>query len=93
MTGEAAAFSAEAVLPVQLVAGRGDSPERALARAVMGQALEDAARGDRGALRWLRSETRAWPYAYANLCDLLGYDAQALRRRLGRARVRRRVRV
>ncbi|MCW5891597.1 MAG: hypothetical protein KIT14_14010 [bacterium] len=93
MTGEAAAFSAEAVLPVQLVAGRADSPERALARAVLGQAVEDAARGDRAALRWIHSESRAWPFAFLNLCDGLAVEAQALRRRVGRATRARRSRL
>lgn len=31
---------------------------------------------------WLWDDTRAWPFAFANVCGLLGLDATAVRQRL-----------
>jgi hypothetical protein len=31
---------------------------------------------------WLWDDTRGWPFAFANVCDLLGLDATAVRERL-----------
>jgi hypothetical protein len=33
---------------------------------------------------WLWDDTRAWPFAFANVCDLLGLEAGAVRERLER---------
>jgi hypothetical protein len=84
-----------------------DVPERALARAVVEQALRDVAlmpsepsggtRGDRraeqaatqrDAARWLWSDSRSSPYAFANLADYLGIDATRVRHLLAMRGVR-----
>jgi len=31
---------------------------------------------------WLWDDTRGWPFAFANVCDLLGFEATAVRARL-----------
>jgi hypothetical protein len=31
---------------------------------------------------WVRSDTREWPFAFANICDVLGLDVAAARARL-----------
>ncbi len=33
---------------------------------------------------WLWDDTRGWPFAFANVCDLLGLEASAVRKRLDR---------
>lgn len=37
----------------------------------------------RETLAWFGSNDRAWPYSFLNLADLLGLDAQVVRRRVG----------
>jgi hypothetical protein len=34
------------------------------------------------AFEWIASERRDWPFAFVNVCDLLGVDAKAVRKRL-----------
>ena len=95
------------LLPCQQRPAPRDVPERALARAVVEQALRDVAlmpsepsggtRGDRraeqaatqrDAARWLWSDGRSSPYAFANLADYLGIDASRLRHLLATRGVR-----
>jgi hypothetical protein len=34
------------------------------------------------ALRWVRSRDTSWPFSFESICDMLGIDADSLRRRL-----------
>jgi hypothetical protein len=69
------------------------SPERALALAVLVQAVTDIRRYQETGLRhhqrlhdaaydWMASGERHWPYAFANLCDAFGLVADDVRREL-----------
>lgn len=69
------------------------SPERALALAVLIQAVTDIRRYQATGLRhhqrlhdaaceWMASGERRWPYAFANLCDAFGLVADDVRREL-----------
>ncbi|HSP97194.1 MAG TPA: hypothetical protein VL049_08110 [Candidatus Dormibacteraeota bacterium] len=69
---------------------RSIAPERALALAVLVQAVADIQRfresgllHHRGlhdeAAAWIRSEARAWPFAFANLCDAFALDIGEVR--------------
>ena len=52
---------------------------------------------------WVRSNRRDWPFSFINICDVLGFDADAFRTRLfttrndtsngGRVRVRSQIRL
>jgi hypothetical protein len=89
-------FAPEVVLPVQMSwGGRGDgdiSGARALMLAILEDALRCIQRGRRRrhkinrqlaeAEAWVREESREWLFAFANICDVLGIDADALRVRL-----------
>lgn len=66
------------------------SPERALALAVLTQAVTDVQRYRQTGLRhhrrlhddalaWMDAEDRTWPFAFANLCDAFGLDAAHVR--------------
>lgn len=81
-----------AVLPSQLADRRNGfhSPEMRLVAAMFVDALwsvfrnADARRGPRRrefleASDWLLDDSRDWPFAFANVCDLLGLDAAAVR--------------
>lgn len=68
-------------------------PERALALAVLEQAMEDLKkyrfaprrRQQRlymEAYRWVMSNDREWPYSFVCLCDQLGLEVEPLRRGL-----------
>jgi len=35
------------------------------------------------ALRWFASTDRRWPYSFVNICEALGLDPDAVRRRVG----------
>lgn len=87
----------DAPLPVQFDdiwhRSRAISPEHSLALAVLWQAYFDlrknrfAARRRRQRLyveayRWVASDDRSWPFSFASLCDLLGFEVEALRTRL-----------
>ena len=84
-----------AILPVQFdviwARSCATSPTRALALAVIKQAVRDirdhrcaeTRRGQRihaDAHRWIAGDDGEWPYSFANLCALLGLDAGAVRR-------------
>ena len=69
------------------------SPERALALAVLVQAVTDIRRYQETGLRhhqrlhdaaweWMASGERRWPYAFDNLCDAFGLVADDVRREL-----------
>jgi hypothetical protein len=85
----------ERLLPLQLVPGAPDTPERALMRAVLQRALDDLsgifavamglrARGrlQRETEEWFLSEDMTWPYSFVNICQVLNLDAGAIRRAL-----------
>jgi hypothetical protein len=85
------------LLPAQMSAGvrwNGDtSGPRALMLAVLHDAVQCIEQGRRsrrfGARRlaaeaeaWVRSNSRDWPFSFVNLCEVLGFDPDAFRRRL-----------
>ena len=82
----------DAILPVQFQRSpRAISPARALALAVLEQAVTDVrdhrfARTRCGqrvyweAHQWLTADDREWPYSFANLCAVLGLDVDSVRR-------------
>jgi hypothetical protein len=65
-------------------------PEIALLAAVFEDALRCAQRSSRGvthrqsaeAFEWIASEQRNWPFAFLNVCELLGVNAAAVRDKL-----------
>ena len=72
---------------------RSINPERALALAVMWEAVLDldkyrfATRRRQQRLyweayEWVTSNERAWPFAFVNLCDALGLTVEPVRRQL-----------
>ena len=72
---------------------RAISPERALALAVLQEAVVDLekyrfAKRRRQqrmfweAYEWIVSNDRRWPFSYINLCELIGMDADSARKRL-----------
>lgn len=85
----------ETLLPEQFAAlwynTRATTPERALALAVLSQAVLDLVRFRYArrrrfqrlyweAYEWVHSEERTWPFAFLNLCDAFGIDASAFRK-------------
>src|SRR5262249_44380854 len=99
------------ILPVQVAAGARWTGETSGPRALMLAVLEDAVRcivdGRRrrsfharglaaDADAGVRCDRRDWLFSFVNICDVLGFDADALRQRLsviGRVRVRAAVRI
>jgi len=90
-------FEPEVVLPAQLSWGARCDGNTSGARALMLAILEDAMlcieRGRRrrhprtrrlaaDAEAWMRSDSREWLFSFASICDVLGFDADALRARL-----------
>jgi hypothetical protein len=86
-----------AVLPVQFqltsTQSRAIAPERALALAVLEQAVNDVGgqrfsrtrRGQRvywETYQWITADDRDWPYSFVNLCAALGLDIDSVRRRI-----------
>jgi hypothetical protein len=82
-------------LPVQLTARRQRAcpPEVRLVAAVFEDALQCVLRdapNKRGAhrrefsdaCRWFWDNSREWPFAFVNVCDMLGLDRDAVRQRL-----------
>jgi hypothetical protein len=65
-------------------------PEISLIAAIFEDAVRCVQRASRGmtrrqfseAVEWSASERRDWPSAFVNVCDLLGVDAKAVRKRL-----------
>ena len=85
----------DTLLPEQFAAlwhdTRATTPERALALAVLSQAVLDLVRFRYARRRrfqrlywetyeWVHSEERGWPFAFRNLCDVFGIDVSAFRR-------------
>lgn len=88
-------YDGEAVLPVQFCrpAGPGSlQPEKRLMLAVLEDAvllhLRDPAVAP-GTAEWFASDDTSWPFSFANLCDSLGFDRDAVRTALQRRRDRR----
>ena len=92
-----AVFEPEVILPAQMTSGMRDDGDTSGARALMLAILEDAMlcieRGRRRrhprtrqlaaeAESWVRSDSRAWLFSFASICDVLGFDPDALRVRL-----------
>jgi hypothetical protein len=73
------------------------TPEMRLVLAVFEDAIRAASnpaprtrrqrREQQEARNWVQDDDRAWPFAFANVCDLLGLDAGAVRRRIFLGRV------
>ena len=85
------------ILPAQTSVGarwNGDtSGPRALMLAVLEDALQCIERGRRrrtfharrlagDAEAWVRSDRRDWPFSFVNICEVLGFEADAFRKRL-----------
>jgi len=85
------------LLPAQISSGvrwNGDtSGPRALMLAVLHDAVQCIEQGRRSrrfsarrlaaeAEAWVRSNSRDWPFSFVNLCEVLGFDPDAFRRRL-----------
>jgi hypothetical protein len=92
-----ALFQPELILPAQMTGGARNDADTSGARALMLAILEDATlcikRGCRRrhprtrklaaeAETWVRSDSREWLFSFASICDVLGFDADALRGRL-----------
>jgi hypothetical protein len=90
-------FESEVILPAQVPWGArydgNTSGPRALMLAILEDALLCIERGRRRrhprtrrlaaeAETWIRSECREWLFSFASICDVLGFDADALRVRL-----------
>ena len=106
------------VLPAQMSDGGRCNGDTSGPRALMLAVLEDAVRcieqGHRrrgvharrlavDAEAWVRSDRRDWPFAFASICEVLGFDTNAFRKRIltagndaphaRRARVRAPIRI
>jgi len=65
-------------------------PEISLVAAIFEDAVHCARRDGRAvthrqkseASEWIASERRDWPFAFVNVCDVLGMDAKVVRTRL-----------
>lgn len=83
------------ILPTQTTANTPDTPERRLVIAVLADAIGCIQRGGRrlrghkgltgtpiqvAAIRWMRSDSTAWPFAFVPICDVLGLSPAAIRR-------------
>ena len=89
------------ILPAQTSVGArcdGDtSGPRALMLAVLQDALQCIEEGRRrrtfsarrlaaDAEAWVRSDRQDWPFSFVNVCEVLGFDVHALRKRLSTTR-------
>jgi hypothetical protein len=87
----------EAVLPEQYFRAPGVAalqPEKRLMLAVLEDAVLHYLRGPAFApdtVEWFASNDTSWPYSFANLCDSLSLDRDAVRSALQRRRDRRLV--
>src|SRR5262245_52942971 len=85
------------ILPAQMPVGVRWTADTSGPRALMLAVLEDAVRcivEGRGrpsfparrlaadAIAWIRCNRRDWPFSFVNVCDVLGFDADELRKRL-----------
>ena len=95
----AAGFEPETILPIQLLdsgrLGAGLQPEKRLMLAVLEDAVATFQRTATATNRigardfaevesWLASDDVTWPYAFVNVCHVLGFAPSCLRRGLGR---------
>src|ERR1043166_5348011 len=94
--GQGSAWSSASVLPLQMVArtGFGRLPEVRLLAAVLEDALQCVVRNAgtgsrmhrrqlRDACEWIFGEGEAeWPFAFENVCGVLGLDTAAVRSRV-----------
>ena len=95
----ASGFEPETILPSQLLGtshlGAARQPEKRLMLAVLEdgiatfqrtvKATTRAARREYDEVRtWLASDDTAWPYAFVNICHVLGFDVDYLRAGLAR---------
>jgi hypothetical protein len=93
----AAGFEPETILPSQLLdtnrLGAGIQPEKRLMLAVLEDAVGTFQRTARAESRigmrdfaevqaWLASDDLTWPYAFVNICHVLGFEPTSLRRGL-----------
>jgi hypothetical protein len=96
-TALAGGFEPETILPSQLLdtshLGAAMQPEKRLMLAVLEDAVATLQRGAaatrRGAAReleevraWFASDDTGWPYAFVNVCHVLGFEPSYLRRGL-----------
>jgi hypothetical protein len=66
-------------------------PEISVVAAIFDDAVRCVQRASRGvtnrqrleAFEWIASERHDWPFAFVNVCDLLGVDSSGIRARLG----------
>jgi hypothetical protein len=92
--GLAAGFEPETILPSQLLdtsrLGATTQPEKRLMLAVLEDAIATFQRTRGGASRaaarefdevraWLASDDTSWPYAFLNICHVLGFEPGCLR--------------
>jgi len=85
------------ILPAQMTGGVRWNSDTSGPRALMLAVLEDAVRCiEQGRRRrsfrarrpaveaeaWVRCNRRDWPFSFVNICDVLGFDADAFRQRL-----------
>ncbi len=85
------------ILPAQMSVGVRWNGDTSGPRALMLAVLEDAVRCiEQGRRRrgfrarrlgaeaeaWVRSDSRAWPFSFANICEVLGFDVDAFRKRV-----------
>jgi len=95
----AAGFEPETILPIQLLdtnrLGATMQPEKRLMLAVLEDAIATFQRSlgastragarERDEVRaWLASDDTSWPYAFVNICHVLGFEPSYLRAGLGR---------
>ena len=90
-------YDTSGILPAQMSVGSRLNGDTSGPRALMLAVLEDAVhcieqgrrrRGFRArrlaanAEAWVRSDSRDWPFSFVNICEVLGFDADAFRERL-----------
>jgi hypothetical protein len=94
---EMAPCEPSAVLPAQMFPGARWDGDTSGPRALMLAVLEDAVRCIEGgrwrshyrarrlaaeAEAWVRCERREWPFSFVNICEVLGFDVDAMRAHL-----------
>jgi len=94
---ETTSSDSSGILPAQASVGArwdGDtSGPRALMLAVLEDAVQCMEHGHRrrtfsarrlaaDAEAWVRSDSRDWPFSFVNVCEVLGFEANAVRKRL-----------
>jgi hypothetical protein len=92
--GDATTAEKDIVFTVNLPSARARGvcfPEISLVAAIFEDAVRCARRANGGvthrdsseAVEWIASERSDWPFAFVNVCEFLGVDAQVVRARLG----------